>query len=209
MADAIQIAQRKGNTNAQGTATGNEFNEQFVAQGMPPYAEMTRLGQGWSTMATSAVAGLVVRPTTAAAYEIFNAYPLGGQSLVIDRLFTHCLVGIVAADSYVLWAGVTSVKAAVTSGSFVVRGHSGKPYSGPVIAQAATSALADPGWFPWTQGGIASVGAALPMSAAIAEVAGRLVIPPQCSLCLHVVSTTTAMTFCSGASWYESQITLQ
>ena len=209
MADAITIAQRKGNTNAQGTAAGNEFNEQFVAQGMPPYAEMTRLGQGWSTMATAAVAGLVVRPTTAAAYEIFNAYPLGGQSLVIDRIFSHCLVGIVAADSFVIWAGVTSVKAAVTSGSFVVRGHSGKPYSGPVIAQAGTSALADPGWFPWASGGTASVGAALPMSAAIAEVAGRLIIPPQCSLCLHVVSSTTALTFCSGAAWYESQITLQ
>ncbi len=209
MADAFQIAQRKGNTNFQGTAVGNEVNEQLVAQGLPPYTEMGRLGQGWGTMATSAVAGLVVRPTTAAAYEIFNGYPLGGQTLVIDRIFTHCLVGIVAADSYVLWAGVTSVKAAVTSGSFAVRGHSGKAYSGPVIAQAATSALADPGWFPWANGGIASVGAALPMSAAIAEVAGRLLVPPQCSLCLHVVSTTTAMTFCSGAQWYEQQLTLQ
>src|SRR6185436_286906 len=130
--DAIQITQRRGTTNYQGTAAGNEVNEQLVAQGLPPYAEMGRLGQGWSTMATSAVAGLVVRPAGTTAYEIFNGYPLGGKSMIIDRLFTHCLVGIVAADSFVLWAGVASVKAAPTSGAFVVRGHSGKPYSGQI-----------------------------------------------------------------------------
>jgi hypothetical protein len=208
MADAIQIAQRKGTTNYQGTAAGNEVNEQLVAQGLPPYTEMARLGQGWSTMSVSAVAGLVVRPTTVAAYEIFNGYPTGGKSLIIDRIFAHNLVGIVAANSFVLWAGVASVKAAVTSGSFVVRGHSGKAYGGPVIAAASTTVV-DPGWFPWGIGGTASVGTALPMSGCVAPVEGRLIVPPQCSLCLHVVSSTTAMTFTQGASWYEQQITLE
>jgi hypothetical protein len=208
MADAIQIAQRKGNANYQGTAAGNELNEQLVAQGLPPYAEMARKGQGWGTMAIAAVAGLVVRPTVTAAYEIFNGYPLGGKSLIIDRIFTHCLVGIVAADSFVLWAGVASVKAAVTSGSFVVRGHSGKAYGGPVIAAAGTTVV-DPGWFPWGIGGTASVGAALPMSGCAVAVEGRLIVPPQCSLCLHVVSTTNALTFCSGAQWFEEQITCE
>ena len=208
MADAIQIAQRRGNTNLQGTAAGNELNEQLVAQGLPPYAEMARKGQGWGTMSTAAVAGLVVRPTVTAAYEIFNGYPLGGKSLVIDRIFAHNLVGIVAANSFVLWAGVASVKAAVTSGSFVVRGHSGKPYGGPVIAAASTTVV-DPGWFPWAIGGTASVGTALPMSGCVAEVAGRLIVPPQCSLCLHVVSSTTALTFTQGAQWFEEQLTLE
>ena len=209
MADAIQIAQRRGNTTAQGTAAGNELNEQLVAQGLPPYAEMARKGQGWSTMATAAVAGLVVRPTDTTGYEIFNGYPLGGKSLIVDRIFSHCLVGIVAADSFVLWAAVTSVKAAVTSGSFVVRGHSGKAYGGPVIAAAGTTIALAQGWFPWAGGGIASVGAALPMSTAIAHVDGRLIVPPQSSLALQVVSTTTAMTFCSGAAWFEEQLTLE
>ena len=88
-------------------------------------------------MSVAAVAGLVVRPAVTAAFEIFNGYPLGGKSLLVDRLFAHCLVGIAAAHSFVLWAGVASVKAAVTSGSFVVRGHSGKAYGGPVIARPA------------------------------------------------------------------------
>ncbi len=206
MADAIQVAIRKGNTVAQASAGGNELAEQLVAQGLLPYTEMARKGQGWGTMATAAVAGLVVRPSTVAGFEIFNGYPLGGKSLLIDRVFSHCLVGIVAADSFSLWVGVASVKSAVTSGSFVVRGHSGKPYGGPVICAAGTTVV-DPGWFPWASGGTASVGAALPMSCAIAEVAGRLTVPPQCSLCLHVVSTTTAMTFCSGAQWFEEYVT--
>jgi hypothetical protein len=208
MADAAQLAVRRGNAVFQSTAQANELAEALVAQGLPPYTEMSRKGQGWGTMATAAVAGLVVRPTTVAAYEIFNGYPLGGKSLLVDRIFTHCLVGIVAADSFVLWAGVASVKAAVTSGSFVVRGHSGKAYSGPVIAAAGTTVV-DPGWFPWGIGGTASVGAALPMSGCVVPVEGRLTVPPQCSLCLHVVSTTVAMTFCSGAQWFEEQITLE
>ena len=45
MADAIQIAQRHGNTNAQATAQGNELNEQLVAQGLPAYTEMARRGR--------------------------------------------------------------------------------------------------------------------------------------------------------------------
>jgi hypothetical protein len=206
MADAIQVAIRKGGTIAQAPAPGNELAEQICAQGLPPYSEMVRKGQGWSTMATSAVAGLVVRPTDTPSFEIFNAYPLGGKTLIVDRIFSHCLVGIAAADSFCLWAAVASVKAAVATGSFVVRGSSGKPYSGPVICAASTTIALAQGWFPWATGGTAGVGAALPMSAAIAEVAGRLIVPPQCSLCLAVVSTTTAMTFCSGASWFEEYL---
>jgi hypothetical protein len=208
MADAVQIGIRRGNANFQATAQGNENAEQLVAHGLPPYTEMARKGQGWGTMSTAAVAGVVVRPTVTAAFEIFNGYPLSGKSLIIDRIFAHCLVGIVAADSFVQWAGVASVKAAVTSGSFVVRGHSGKAYGGPVICAAGTTVV-DPGWFPWGIGGTASVGAALPMSGCIANVEGRLIVPPQCSLCLHVVSTTVALTFTQGAQWFEEQLTLE
>ncbi len=208
MADAIQIALRRGNAVSQATASGNELAEMLVAQGLPPYTEMVRKGNGWGTMSVAAVAGLVVRPTVIAAFEIFNAYPITGKSLIIHRIFAHCLVGIVAADSFVLWAGVASVKAAPTSGSFVVRGHSGKAYGGPVIAAAGTTVV-DPGWFPWGFGGTASVGAALPMSGCAADVAGALIVPPQCSLCLHVVSTTTALTFTQGAQWFEEQLTLE
>lgn len=208
MADAIQIAQRKGNTTAQGTAAGNELNEQLVAQGLPPYAEMTRKGGAWGTMSTAAVAGLVVRPTVTAAFEIFNGYPLGGKSLIIDRLFYFNLVSTNVIEGFSGWAGIASVKAAVTSGSFVVRGHSGKAYGGPVIAAASTTVV-DPGWFPWTSAYQKGAGGVVPFGAVCAEVAGRLIVPPQCSLCLHVVSSLVGQTFTQGAQWFEEQLTLE
>lgn len=208
MADAIQIAQRKGNTNFQGTAAGNELNEQLVASGLPPYAEMGRKGQGWGTMSTGAVAGLVVRPSTTAAFEIFNGYPTGGKSLIVDRLFYFNLVTTAANEGWSGWACVTSSKAAVTSGSFVVRGHSGKAYGGPVIAAASTTIL-DSGWFPWTNGLVTGGAGVTPYGCAVANVEGRLIVPPQCSLALHVVASLVGQTFTQGASWYEEQITLE
>ena len=83
----VQVAVRNGNIAAQTTAQGNQLGEQLVAQGLPPYAEMIRKGNGWSVMSVVAVAGLVVRPTATAAFEIWNGNNVGGRSLIIDRLF--------------------------------------------------------------------------------------------------------------------------
>ena len=186
----------------------NEKGEQIVAQGLPRYTEITRRGTGWATMSTAAVAALVVRPSTVAAFEIFNGYGLNGKSLIIDRLFWHNLVSTNVIESFVGWAQVTTVKAAVSDGSFVVRGATGKAYGGPVIAAASTTVIAS-GWFPWGNGFTKGAGGVLPMGGVCAEVEGRIIVPPQCSLCLHVVASLTGQTFTQGASWYEEQLTLE
>ncbi len=151
MADAEQGTIRNGVVFSQATIALNQLAEQLVAQGLPPGTEMARRGQSWATMSTSAVAALVVRPSTVAAFEIFNGYAAGGKSLIIDRLFWFQLVSTAVGENYLGWAAVTAAKAAVTSGSFVVRGASGKSYGGPVIAAASTTVL-DSGWFPWGVG---------------------------------------------------------
>lgn len=187
----------------------NEFDEQIIAQGMPPYAEMTRLGQGWSAMAVVAVAALVVRPSTAAAFEIWNGYAAGGPSLVITRLFSHELVtsttGLGGGAN--IWAAVTAPKAAPSPGANVtVRGNSGKAYGGSVICALGTTVV-DSGWFPWgAPVKKESAGAVVPGGAAWVRVDGELIVPPQCSLALHVVSGYVGDTFCSGAGWYERTI---
>jgi hypothetical protein len=159
-------------------------------------------------MSTAAVAGLVVRPTTTAAFEIFNGHAAGGKSLIIDQLFYFNLVSTNVVEGFSGWAQVTAAKAAVTSGSFVVRGSSGKPYGGPVIAAASTTVI-DSGWFPWTNAYQKGAGGVVPFGAVIAEVDGRLIVPPQCSLCLHVVSSLVGQTFTQGARWYEEQLTIE
>ncbi len=210
MAD-IQGVIRSPNFNGQLTTfAANERQEQLVAQGLPQYAEMARRGNGWGTMSTSAVAGLVVRPSTTAAFEIFNGYPSGGKSLIVDRLFWFNLVSAQVAQGFTGWACVTAAKAAVSSGSFVVRGHTGKAYGGPVIAAASTTII-DSGWFPWAVGSTKAIEATVtPNGGAVAyDVAGRLIVPPQCSLCLHVVAQTTASTFTQGAQWFEEQLAIE
>lgn len=208
-----EVSQNHGNIRnptsyLQQQITLNERGEQIVAVGLPRGAEMVRQGKAWATMSTSAVAGLVVRPGTTAAFEIFNGYASGGKSLVIDQLFYFNLVSTAVVEGFSGWAAVTAAKAAVTSGSFVVRGSSGKGYGGPVIAAASTTVI-DSGWFPWTNAYNKAAGGVVPFGAVIAEVDGRLIVPPQCSLCLHVVSSLVGQTFTQGARWYEDQITIE
>jgi len=208
MADPISGAIRKGNTISQGTIALNELAEQLMAGGLPPYTEMARKGQGWGTMSTAAVAGLVVRPTTVAAFEIFNGYLTGAKSLIIDRLFWFNLVSTAVVEGFSGWAQVTGPKAAVASGGFVVRGNTGKTYGGPVIAAAGTTVI-DSGWFPWGQAYNKAAGGVVPFGAISEKVEGRLIVPPLCSLCLHVVSSLVGETFTQGAHWFEEQLTLE
>jgi hypothetical protein len=49
----------------------------------------------------------------------------------------------------------------------------------------------------------------VPFGAVMANVEGRLIVPPQCSLCLHVVSSLVGQTFTQGAQWFEEILTLE
>jgi len=206
MAETIQGAIRNGAIVAQGSIALNQLAEQLVAGGLPPYTESTRRGGGFQVIATSAVAGLVVRPSTTAALELWNGY--SAKSLIIDRVFSHNLVSTNVIESFTLWAQVTAAKAAPSTASLVVRGNSGKAYSGAVINAVGTTVV-DSGWFPWGNGFTKGAGGVVPHGVICAEVEGRLIVPPSSSLCLHVVSSLTGQTFCSGAGWYEEQITIE
>lgn len=208
MVDAVQGVIRNGNTSSPGTIQLNEKAEQLIAQGLPPYAEMVRKGTGYATMSTSAIAGLVVRPTTTAALELWNGYPVGGKSLIVDRLYYFNLVSTNVVEGFSGWAMVTAAKSSPSSASLAVTGHYGKPYSGPVVNAVGTTVVAN-GWYPWTNAYQKGAGGVVPFGAVIAEVNGRIVVPPQCSLCLHVVSSLVGQTFTQGASWFEEQIALE
>lgn len=172
-----------------------------------PYARLTATREGWAGMSVAAVAGLVVRPSTTAALEIWNGHPIGGKSMVIDRLFYFNLVSTNVVEGWSGWAQVTAPKTGPTAeATFIVRGSAGDAYTGPVIGDFSTTVV-DSGWFPWTEAYQKGAGGVVPFGATIGEVQGRLIVPPQCSLCLHVVSSLVGQTFTQGASWYEQQIT--
>ena len=190
-----------------GSSRNSEFNgsgDLMVAQGAPRYAELARRGNGYATMATSAVAGLVVRPTTTAALEIQNVSQ--GKVLVIDRIFTHELVTSTTGlgGGAIIYAMVTRpVPLAITDAALVVASLSGKPAATKSVYTAASTTVADGGWFPY--GGALkkeSAGAVVPGGGIEALIEGRLIVPFMASLCLHVVSGYTGDTFTSGAAWY-------
>ncbi len=193
-----------------GTSEDRDFatdpvGSQFINFGGLAVTELSRRGAGYQTMQTSATAALVVRPSTVTGLELWNGNSAGGASLVIDRLFSQNLVTSTTGlgGGAQIWAMVTAAKAAPSTASLVVVSNTGKAYSGAVVNAVGTTVVAN-GWFPW---GLArmreSAGSVVPGGGLIADVAGRLIVPPQCSLCVTVVSGYVADTFCSGASWFE------
>ena len=185
----------------------NELNESLLAQGLPERTESSRKGGGWSSMAVAAVAALVVRPSTTAAFEIWNGNAQGGKSLVIDDIFTFNLVSSAIQGTFSVWAQVNVIKAAPAAGANVtINGNTGKPYGGAVVCGLSTTVLAN-GWRPYGTSPAFGLGTATPGGCVVAPINGKLIVPPGCSLSLHTVAQTTAWTFQNGASWFEEQIT--
>ena len=178
----------------------------LVAPSATRYEYPSSLGLGWATMATSAVAALVVRPTTTAAFELFNNNVAGGPSFIIDRLFSQWLVSTAAAASAAIWAMVTAPKSAPSSASLAVTGNYGKSYGGNAVNAVGTTVVAN-GWYPYGPS-VSGSGTATPSGSWEAQIEGRLIVPPQCSLCVHVVASLVGDTFCSGASWFEKILIL-
>jgi len=191
----------------------NQKGELLVAQGLPPYTEMTRLGEGFSVIATAAVAGLVVRPGTVAAITLYNNELATGKSYVIDRIFTHCLVSGAEEGRFSLWAcihpsGMTAPTADIAASATNLTGNSGKRYAGRAIVDVGATVV-DNGWYPWSNSRDYEPTGVLPGAAISVDVAGRLIVPPTGAISLQVVASMADSTYCSGISWYEVALDLQ
>lgn len=196
------------------SAAINARGDQYVAQGLPPYAEITRQGGGYSAMLTGAIVGLVVRPSTLAAFTLWNGEGTGGKSYVIDRLFTHNLVSTNALSFYSIWAcihpaGMAKPTSDVLPSATNFTGHSGKKYNGMGVLDSAATVI-DNGWYPWATSTEVATATVLPGSHISVDVMGRLIVPPQGAISLTVVcSLTSTVTFTTGCSWWEVQLDLE
>lgn len=184
----------------------------FVAQGLPPYAEITRQGGGFSAIQTAATAALVVRPTTVAGITLWNGEAAGGKSYVIDRLFTHNLVSTAAGTFFGIWAcvhpaGMTNPGEDIAASATNVTGPTGKVYSGLGVVGVGETVVNN-GWYPWGSGQSVEVEGVLPGSHADVDIAGRLIVPPQGGISLQIVASLAACTFTTGLSWWEMQLAL-
>lgn len=179
----------------------------LVAQGMPPYVEMSRVGLGVQAMNTAALAALVVRPSTVANFTIFNNEPEGGKSYVMDRAFCFNLVSTAAEARYGMWLCVhpkglvTPTNDITARGSYVGRAN----YGGRAIADTAMT-VTDDGWFPWGTWASTEPTGVLPGGVLSVEIGGRIIVPPQCGVSTQVVASAVGDTFTTGFAWYEVQL---
>lgn len=181
----------------------------LTSQGYPEYTELVRQGQVWSAMNTTALAALVVRPSTVANFTLFNNEPEGGLSFVIIRAFAFNLVSTAAQARSGLWLcahpkGLVSPTNDITArGSSVCKAN----YGGRAIADTAMT-VTDNGWFPWGAWGDVEPTGVLPGGILVADVLGRIVVPPQCGVSTQVVSSVVGNTYTSGFEWAEVRLDL-
>lgn len=206
--DSRQYAAVRGGLNdgVQQAVKANSQNEQLVAQGLPPYTEMSRRGLGWQVMDTSATAAVVVRPSTTAGLTLWNG-EVGStaKSYVIDSVKVFNLVSTAALSDFSVWVCIHPTgMAAPTADITAIKSMNGKiAYTGAAIVDTAAS-VADNGWFPIgsTANVIHGVGVT-PSHAISIPVEGRFVIPPTAAISVNVVASIVGLTFTHGFSWFE------
>ena len=187
----------------------NEAGELLVAQGLPAYTEMSRRGIGWQVMNTSALAALVVRPSTVANLTLYNGETgATAKSYVVDRIFAFNLVNTDAIEDWSVWATVHPSMAAPTADITAIKSMSGvAAYAGSAIVDTGATVL-DSGWFPVDSIGskVGNTSTVTPGTAVAIPIEGRLIVPPGGGISTTVVASLTGQTFTMGFAWYEVQL---
>lgn len=187
--------------NSVGADVPIKATEYGVLYSAPIQMLWTAKGYGKQAMSTSAVASLIVRPSTTAMLTLYNG---GAKHLVIERVFSHALVSI-ANCQFGIWlcshpVGMT----APTGNNISVRnstsGLDAGGSSGTVIDTAES--VADNGWFPWGNSNTQVV-ATVPGGIVEAQIGGRIIVPPRAGLSLQIVANTAVVTNTNGFHWFE------
>lgn len=197
-------------------STGNKkaikatnYGDLLVAQGLPASAVQTAQGNGYQAMSTAAIAGLVVRPSTTAAFTLWNGNAGGGKSYVIERIMAFNLVSTAAQTFAGIWACVHPVgMSAVTADITAIKNTRGIANYGGNARLDTGATVTDDGWFPWGASSEAEEAGVLPGGIICAPIGGKMIVPPTAGVSMHVVSGLVGDTFTHGFHWYEVQLDL-
>lgn len=180
------------------------MNGQMVSEGLPRLTNLTALGYGWNIQTSTLFAPLVAVPTTVAALELWNNIA-SGKTMVVNTLFAEQILATAAAQTYGIYAMVTTAKAVPTLTALSTFSNNGQSAITPVVGSdivtgVGTTVVAN-GWRPFGVPQAWGTATATPGNAWNVPIEGELVVPPGSSLCLHVVGAlATASTFQVGAS---------
>lgn len=172
---------------------------------LPPFTEITRRGTGFTVGTSTLFAPIVAYPTTTAELEVYNNST--SKLLVVSDLYAAQILSTAATQTYAIYAMVTTLKAVPTLTALNLYSLTGQPIvvptaAGEIVTGVGTTVVAN-GWRPWGTVQAWGTAAATPGNSWSVPVDGKLIVPPGCSLCLHIVgSLATASTFQCGATMY-------
>lgn len=191
--------------------------ELLVAQGSTPFREIVRVGRAfWTGTTATAIAAVVAIPTTAHMFSLYNNYPDGGRSLVIDWVAASGVVKTAVAGQAQLIVNLGQVREAIPTASALTikkaNGYGGGTADTLAISVVAGSLPASTGvagnWCPLGPAiGFPGTGAT-PGLGLWSAVDGRFIVPPGRYFAMHVLADVIGSTFQSFIGWHEAQLNL-
>lgn len=193
------------------SADMNQGGDLLVAQGLPPKAEVVRMGNTWTCAIATGSAFTYVNawPTTRAEIVLYNGYASGGLSLVIDSAWMVDITSAAAAQAKTLLGqyGADGIAAPTDDTAQLITSRSGKTYAGSAKRAVANTAFALTN--KWealgtvTNPNTASIG-----SAVYVDLYGGWIVKPGRAFCLAGLASTAAGTAIIGVTWHEVQLDL-
>ena len=195
--------------------------EQWLTPATDSYEEIVRNGRAFYIRATTAVAAVVAKPTTAQMLSIYNDEPEGGRSLIIDWVSAMNVVSTAVASqaTIIVNNGLIRVAAPTDSGLIPKKRNGMGSVSNAVVRRQDTKVLsivtgalnASQGiahcWIP-----VASnykMGVVTPAFYTVhRDFRGEFIVPPGRMFATHVIANVIGETFTMSIGWHEKQLTL-
>lgn len=198
----------------------NQHGDLYCAQGAARYEDIVAAGHAFeinSGMTTALdIAAVIAVPTTAVIAAIYNGEADGGKSLVIDQAWALMTTAGAAVKQASLLGCLGTVRetaptdATPTGALRALNGMGGKDTKARWIvsgtALPATTGIAA----NWTTlaTGVNTAIASLPGSAIMADIDGRIIVPPGRYFGLHVLCADVTAEWNVGLRWHERQLAL-
>lgn len=191
----------------------NDRGELLVAAGLPPKAELFRLGRTITrTIPTgSAFTHVAAWPTTRAELVIQNGEAAGGKSYVFDSAWAaNVATSIAAASAYTLLGQIVNTHATAVANNTAVLTTNRAGFGGYTsLSRCAVANTTYGVASQWEVLAAAPAGPAASIGLAVyAELNGGIILPPGAILLLNLVVGTATGTASIGATWSEVQLPL-
>ena len=209
------LFQQPGDEEVQNALSGQA--ELLCAQASTIYQENVRNGREFYVMNAigTPVAAVTAIPTTAVILALYNNEPDGGRSYVIDYVWTFC-VAVTAVTQFhagmIGCLGQVRETAQANAAPVIKTGNgSGKldtrarTIIGGTTLPATTGLVAN--WMPLGDSFNSSV-VTLPGFSQIANIDGRIIVPPGRYFATHMLSSVTTHTWIMGIGWTEKNLLL-